>query len=112
MREVRAQGHGSMFGVTGSMRNMTEAFEGLLQFLPKDFVWPTMVDVSTFSVYAEWGRNSADVDAAVEVHDLLEHDTIQGVQRAVWLVAYPDGVKMNANFRPGWPECGASDFDA
>ena len=111
-REVRSQAYGSMFGVTASMRNMTEAFEGLLQFLPKDFVWPTMVNVSTFSVYAEWGRLSANVDAAVEDHDLLEHNTIQGVQRAVWLVAFPDVVNMNANFRPGWPRCEVPDFDA
>ena len=71
-----------------------------------------MVNVEAFSVYAEWGRYSADVDATVENHDLLEDDTIQGVERAVWLVAVPEGVKMNANFRPDWPMCGVSDFDA
>ena len=111
-REVRSQTHGSMFGVTASMRNMTEAFEELLQFLPKEFVWPTIMDVSTFSAYAEWGRDSTeDVNPPVGLHD-LEHVTIHGEWRAVWLVAYPDRVKMNANFRPGWPECEVPDFDA
>lgn len=96
MREARSQGRGSMFGVVSSMRNMTQAFEGLLQFLPENFVWPTILDVSPFSVYAEWGRN----------------DATEGMGRAVWMVADASGVTMNANFRHGWPECGASVFDA
>ena len=96
IREVRSQGYGSMFGVAGSMRNMADTFEALLRFLPKNFVWPTIVDVSPFSVYAEWGRQK----------------TTDRMERSVWFIADPNGVKMNANFRPGWPECGASDFDA
>ena len=27
-------------------------------------------------------------------------------------MADPEGVKMNADFRPDWPDCGASEFDA
>ena len=90
-------GYGSMYGVVDSMRNMADAMEQLLRFLPEDFVWPTIFEVSPFSVYAEWGRD----------------DTTSGsVERAVWLVASPEGVVINANFRPDWPGCGAADFDA
>ena len=91
-----SQGHGSMFGVVDSLRNMTNAMEQLLQFLPEDFVWPTILDVSPYSVYAEWGRDNTE----------------EGTGESMWIVARPEGVVMNANFRPDWPACGASDFDA
>ena len=92
-----ANGHGSMYGVVDSMHNMTDAMEALLLHLPADFVWPTIFNVSPFSAYAEWGRDDS---------------TSGSTERAVWLVASPEGVVMNANFRPGWPDCGAADFDA
>ena len=87
---------GSMYGVVDSMRNMTQAMEELLEFLPQDYVWPTHVNVSPFSVYAEWGRDSSK----------------DQMGESVWLVANSEGVVMNANFRPDWPECGASGFEA
>ena len=88
--------HGSMFGVVDSMRNMTQAMEELLQHLPENFVWPTTVTVSPFSVYVEWGRENTEEE----------------MNESVWLVADSNGVKANANFRPNWPECGAMTFDA
>ena len=88
--------HGSMFGVVDSMQNMTRAMEELLQFLPRDFVWPTNVSVSTFMVYAEWGRD----------------DSRERATESVWLVATPEGVRMNADFRPDWPNCEVLEFDA
>ncbi len=91
-----SEGYGSMFGVVDGMRYMTNAMEELLRFLPKDFVWPTIMEVSPFSVYAEWGRD----------------DTQEKTGEAMWIVARPEGVVMNANFRPDWPACGASEFDA
>lgn len=97
MREAALQNdRGSMFGIVASMGNMTQAFEELLRFLPKDFVWPTILNVTPFSVYAEWGRD----------------DTTESMEKAVWIIADSSSVRMNADFRPGWPECGASDFDA
>ena len=92
-------GYGSMYGVVDSMRNMTSAMEQLLQFLPENFVWPTIATVSPFSVYLEWGHR--------------DETTAGGERRGcVWIVAGPDGVVMNADFRPDWPDCGASGFDA
>ena len=91
-----SHGNGSMFGVVDSMRNMASAMEELLPFLPENFVWPTILTASPFSVYAEWGRD----------------DTEERGKESVWIVATPDGVRMNANFRPDWPDCGASEFDA
>ena len=62
------EGLGSMYGVVDSMRNMTRAMEELLEFLPQDYVWPTNVNVSPFSVYAEWGRDSSkDPDGGVRL---------------------------------------------
>ena len=92
-------GYGSIYGVVDSMRNMTCAMEQLLRFLPENFVWPTIATVSPFSVYWEWGQRD---------------DTTEGGKRkgSVWIVASPEGVVMNADFRPDWPDCGASDFDA
>ena len=92
-----SQGNGSMFGVVDSLRNMTSAMEETLRYLPGNFVWPTIVTVSSFSVLLEWGQRD----------NTTEHST-----ETVWIIASPEGVKMNANFRPDWPECGASDFDA
>ena len=97
IRKARSQGQGSMFGVVSSMRNMIQAFEELLRFLPDNFIWPTILEVSPFSAYAEWGRRDTTEERMV---------------KSVWMVADPSGVRMNANFRPGWPECGAADFDA
>ena len=117
-RKVRSEGAGSMFGVVESMRNMTEALEELTEFLPEEFVWPTAWDVLPFSVCAEWGRSTMDSDADVDDTQIQDNITLadgtplEGVQRAVWLHADERGVKMNATFRPGWPQCGASDFDA
>ena len=90
-------GHGSMFGVVDSMRNITSAMEELLRFLPNKFVWPTIVTVSPFSVYVEWGRRN---------------NIEEGRREAVWVIASPEDVRMNADFRPDWPDCGASAFDA
>ena len=90
------QGYGSMFGVVDSLRNMTQAMEELLKFLPEDFVWPTHVDISPFSAYVEWGRDNS----------------YESGGESMWMVADPNGVNMNANFRLGWPECGAANFDA
>ena len=87
-------GHGSMFGVVDSMQNMTQAMAELLQFLPKNFVWPTNVNVSTFMVITEWGRSNFR----------------ESIKESVWLVATPDGVRMNANFRPNWPHDHAPEF--
>ncbi len=91
-----SQGHGSMFGVVDSLNNLASAMTELLQFLPEDFVWPTILNASPFSAYAEWGRDS----------------TTENLRGVVWLSVSSEGVKMNADFRPNWPECGASDFDA
>ncbi len=95
MSEKNSQMNGSMFGVVDCMRNMTQAMEGLLRHLPENFVWPTNISVSPFSVYVEWGRE----------------DSRDEVKESVWLVANPNGVRANANFRPDWPECGANEFD-
>ena len=91
-----SDGNGSMFGVVDSLNNLASAMTELLKFLPQDFVWPTIQDVSPFSAYAEWGRD----------------DTTEDMDKSVWLIASPEGVVMNADFRPNWPECGASEFDA
>ncbi len=90
--------HGSMYGVVDSLRSMTDAMEQLLQYLPEDFVWPQLVSVSPYSVNFDWGHR-----------DSFEEPL---GKPAVWIIAAPEGVVMNANFRPGWPECGASAFDA
>ena len=90
------QGRGSMFGVVDSQRQMVQAMEELLMFLPDDFVWPTQWHISPFSAYVELGRDNSTEE----------------MTQSVWFTASPEGVKMNANFRPNWPECGASDFDA
>ena len=95
------QGRGSMFGAVDSLQNMTRAFEALLEFLPDGFVWPTSFDVSPFMVYASWGRTETEI-----------RDRTNENAESLWLVANPEGVKMNANFRPDWPQCGAADFDA
>lgn len=92
-------GRGSMYGVVDGLRNMTAALESLLEFLPENFVWPTICQASPFSVYAEWGRD-----------DTTQRD--EEGYGSVWLIANPEGVMMNADFRPGWPGCGASPFDA
>ena len=47
-----------MFGVVDSMRNMADAMDELLRFLPEKFVWPTVINASPFSVIAEWGRDN------------------------------------------------------
>ena len=91
-----SHGNGSMFGVVDSIRNMADAMEELLRFLPENFVWPTVIDASPFSVIAEWGRDNF-TDAMKE---------------SMWIIATPESVHMNANFRPDWPDCGASEFDA
>ena len=91
-----SDGRGSTFGIVDSLLYMTKAMEELLVFLPADFVWPTVFQASPFSVYVEWGRE----------------DTQQKMGESVWLIASPEGVVMNTNFRPGWPDCGASEFDA
>ena len=88
--------NGSMFGVVDSLNKLAGAMTELLRFLPEDFVWPTIQHVSPFSACAEWGRD----------------DTTEDMDKSVWLIASPEGVVMNASFRPNWPECGASDFDA
>ncbi len=91
-----APGHGSMFGVVDSMQNMTRAMAELLQFLPKNFVWPTRMDVSPFIVITEWGRSNLRM----------------GIRESVWLMARPDGVRMQANFRPDLPDESEAEFDA
>lgn len=91
-----SQDHGSMFGVVDSLNNMARALEDLLRYLPDKFVWPTTWRVSPYTIYAEWARE----------------DTEEEVKESVWLVATPEGVRMNATFRLDWPECGASEFDA
>ena len=88
--------YGSMFGVVDNMRKMTQAMEDLLRHLPENFVWPTYVKVSPFSVYFEWGRENTNDE----------------MEESVWLIANEDGVRANANFRPDWPGCGAIKFDA
>ena len=50
------QGNGSMYGAVDCLRNMSQAMEELLAHLPANFVWPTIVNVSPFSVYVEWGQ--------------------------------------------------------
>lgn len=87
---------GSMYGCVDSLHNLSSALQEILGYLPDDFVWPTILDAKPFGAYAEWGR----------------HDTQEEMERSVWITATPEGVKMNANFRPDWPDCGASDFDA
>ena len=70
----------------------------LLRFLPEAFVWPTLTSVSPSSVIWEWGhRDSFEEPLGTN---------------AVWFVAYPERVIMNANFLPDWPDCGAAEFDA
>ena len=91
-----SENHGSMFGVVDSINNLARALEKLLQFLPSEFVWPTIISASPYSATAEWGRDNASEE----------------MTEAVWLHANPDGVKMNANFRQGWPDVDPSDFDA
>ena len=91
--------HGSMYGVVDSLDHLTRALEQLLRRLPKEFMWPTIVEASPFSAYAEWGRDSTT--------EALGED-----EPAVWLVASPFGVRMNASFRPGWPDGEAPDFNA
>ena len=87
---------GSMFGCVDSLHNLSTALQEILGYLPDDFVWPTILNTAPFSAYAEWGR----------------FDTTEPMDKSVWITANPEGVKMNANFRPGWPECGVSEFDA
>ena len=89
-------GRGSMYGVVDIMRQLTRALEDLLEYLPTDFVWPTIVDAQPFSGYMEWGRD----------------DSTQPSEHAVWITASPEGVHMNASFPPGWPEVEVLDFDA
>lgn len=91
------QGNGSMYGAVDCLRNMSQAMEELLAHLPANFVWPTIVNVSPFSVYVEWGRRESTTDNERE---------------SVWLIASPSGLVMNADFRPDWPGCGAAKFDA
>ena len=85
-----------MFDFTQSLRHMADAMEQLDGILSEKFIRPTNFGIGAFDVYAEWGRNES-TETTVD---------------SVWLVARKDGVVMNANFREGWPECGASDFDA
>lgn len=89
-------GRGSMYGAVDTLRHMTKAMEELLEHLPADFVWPTMFDVSAHSGYIEWGRD----------------DSTAAQEPAVWMVASPEGVHMNASFRPNWPDVEALDFNA
>ena len=89
-------GKGSMYGVVDNLGRMTKALEETLAFLPENFVWPTNVAVSPFSVYLEWGRDNSEE---------------RGVN-SVWVIANAEGVVMNADFRPDWPDCGAAEFDA
>jgi len=81
---------------TKSLRNMTNAIAQLDELLGDRFIRPTNYSIGAFSVHAEWGRN-ASTEPTVD---------------SVWIIASEDGVVMNANFREGWPDCGASDFDA
>ena len=85
-----------MFEFTQSLRNMADAMEQLDELLGEKFIRPTIFKIGALDVYAEWGRNKS-TEATVD---------------SVWLAAGKDGVVMNANFQEGWPECGASDFDA
>ena len=91
--------YGSIYGVVDSMRNMTSAMEQLLRFLPENFVWPTLTTVSPFSVHWEWGHRDQYLDKWSN-------------KGTVWMIASPEGVVMNADFRPDWPDCGVSKFDA
>lgn len=79
------------------LQNLAEAFEAMASHLPEDFPPPTILSVGGFSTYAEWGSRD---------------DTSEPMKDAVWMSGSADGVVMNANFREGWPECGASEFDA
>ena len=81
---------------TQSLRHILEALEELDAVLPDGFLRPTRFSIGAYMVNAEWGRNDAK----------------QPMNESVWLVARSDGVVMNANFREGWPDCGASEFDA
>lgn len=85
-----------MFEFTQSLRNMTDAIEQLDILLGGQFIRPTSFTIGAFAVYAEWGRDNAT----------------QPTQDSVWLHAYEDRVLMNANFRDGWPESGALEFNA
>ena len=88
---------GSMFGCVDSLHNLSSALQEILGYLPDNFVWPTILETAPFSAYAEWG---------------LRDSTTETARGAVWIHATPEGVKMNADFRPNWPQCGASDFGA
>ncbi len=85
-----------MFEFTQSLRNMTDAIGQLDELLGDRFIRPTIFDISAYSVYAEWGRDNST----------------QPTRDSVWLCAYEDRVVMNANFRDGWPESGAPEFNA
>ena len=94
----RSPSLGSMFACVDSLHNLSTALQEILGYLPDDSEWPTIQESAPFSAYAEWGqRNSV---------------TGKAERGAVWIHATPEGVKMNTDFRPNWPECGASDFDA
>ena len=89
-------GHGSMFGVVDSMSNLAKAMEDLLRFLPADFVWPTIVKVSPFSIYIEWSARD---------------DTTEYTREAVWIIANPDDITMNDRFGSGQPTRETFEFD-
>ena len=91
-------GNGSMYGVVDNMHVMAGVLEELLQYLPKDFVWPSIVGFSPFSAYLEWGHR----------------ENTEGREKGnVWLTVNSGGcVRMNYDLRPGWPECGAEEFNA
>ena len=86
-----------MYGVVDNLRNLSKAMDELLPFLPEDFVWPTIVGFSPFQTYLEWG---------------VRDDAQESERGSVWITVGADGIKMNADFRPDWPECGATKFDA
>lgn len=76
-------GKGSMYGAADSLRNLSEAVDELLEYLPENFLWPSELQAGPKKAGALW-----------------RHGSIGGNPDAVWIIAIPSSVSMDTNMLP------------